>query len=106
MKAQVKGVVKNVTPVNQVSENFRKCEVWVETPGEYSQTIPVQFSQDKADAVQSVQVGQEITIEIDLRGRIWTGADGVEKCFGSNEGWKYSAESTPVQEEAEKGLPF
>lgn len=94
---QVSGKVVKVTKVKQITDTYKNCEVWIETTDQYPQTISVQVSQDKADQVQALNVGEEVTFDINLRGRTWTNKEGVEKCFNTIEGWKWTkvGESNP-----------
>lgn len=88
---EIKGTIKNITPVQMFgAKNFKKAEIWIEIPdGQYPQTISVEATKDKADEIQSLQVGMEIKCSINLRGRLWSGDDGVEKVFNSIQLWKY-----------------
>tara|TARA_R110001606_G_scaffold268257_1_gene416968 strand:+ start:27 stop:317 length:291 start_codon:yes stop_codon:yes gene_type:complete len=74
------------------SKGFKKAELWLEVKdGEYPQTLNLEVVKDKADEIQSLQVGTEIKAYINLRGRKWMGVDGVEKVFNSITLWKYEA---------------
>jgi len=55
--------------------------------GNYTQYLNIQFTNANCDKLDAFKVGQNVMIAINLRGRLWTGADGVEKCFNSIEGW-------------------
>lgn len=98
---QLKGKVINVTDVQVISDKFKKCEVWIETDEQYPQVLNIQFAQDKADAAQSIAVGSNITIDINLRGRKYTNKQGVEGVFNSIESWRYEVEggAEPVEED-------
>ena len=114
---KVTGLIKKVGKVEVVSDKFKKREIWVEIDREsnYPQTLNIQVSQDKADKF-NLQEGQEAELEINLRGRTWTGSDGVEKCFNTIECWKWETVGSITQapteqpqaptEEDEDGLPF
>lgn len=107
---KVTGLIKKVGEVVIVSDKFKKREVWLETDREtnYPQTLNIQLNQDNADKF-NLQEGQEAELEINLRGRTWTGNDGVEKCFNSIECWKWEAVGTVSQaptEENDDNLPF
>ena len=101
---KVTGLIKKVGEVVIVSDKFKKREIWVETERHtnYPQTLNIQLSQEKADQF-NLHEGQEAELEINLRGRTWTGGDGVEKCFNSIECWKWeavgSAQQAPTEEE-------
>lgn len=86
---EIKGKVVNVKPVETVgANNFKKASIWVETTtDQYPQTIEIEFVKDKADEIQTIEVGSEVTVKINIRGRKWTGNDGVEKVFTSIQGW-------------------
>jgi len=86
---EIKGKVINVKPVETVgANNFKKASIWVETTtDQYPQTIEIEFVKDKADEIQTIEVGSEVTVKINIRGRKWTGNDGVEKVFTSIQGW-------------------
>ena len=89
---KVTGLIKKVGEVQVVSDTFKKREIWVETDRDsnYPQTLNIQLNQDNADKF-NLKKGQEAELEINLRGRTWTGSDGIEKCFNSIECWKWEA---------------
>ena len=86
---EIKGKIINVKPVETVgANNFKKASIWVETTtDQYPQTIEIEFVKDKADEIQTIEVGSDVTVKINIRGRKWTGNDGVEKVFTSIQGW-------------------
>jgi spore germination protein YaaH len=53
-----------------------KRDVVVTTDEQYPQHISVQFVQDKCDLLNNFQVGEAVKIDINLRGREWTNAQG------------------------------
>lgn len=70
------------------SNGFRKREVVVTTEEQYPQHILVEFVQDKCDLLNNYQVGQEVKISINLRGREWTNPQGEVKYFNAIQGWR------------------
>ena len=103
---QLKGKVINVSDVQVITDKFKKCEVWIETQELYPQVINVQFAQDKADAAQSINVGSDITIDINIRGRKWTNKEGVEGVFNTIESWRYSVDEQVQAAPTEDEDPF
>jgi hypothetical protein len=91
---QVEGKIKVIGQTEQVSDKFKKRTFVVETKGQYPQFISIECNQDKTALLDSVQVGQEVTAHINLRGRAWT-KDGVEKYFNSIECWKLDGLKSP-----------
>ena len=69
------------------SSGFRKRELVVTTNEQYPQMILVEFVQDKCDLLDNYQVGQNVKIGINLRGKEWINPGGVAKYFNSIQGW-------------------
>ncbi len=90
---KVSGKVVQVNPVQTVgANNFKKASIWIETnEDQYPQTIEIEFIKEKADEIQSIEVGSELTVQINLKGRIWENNEGVKKCFNTIQGWKYES---------------
>ncbi|MDB4225753.1 DUF3127 domain-containing protein [Algibacter sp.] len=94
---EVQGRIKMVGETQTFGSNgFRKREVVVTTEEQYPQHIMVEFVQDKTDLLNSYQVGQQVKISINLRGREWVNPQGETKYFNSIQGWRIEAS----QEEA------
>ena len=86
---EVQGKVKMVGETQTFGSNgFRKREVVVTTDEQYPQHIMVEFIQDKCDLLNGYQIGQEVKIGINLRGREWVNPQGETKYFNSIQGWR------------------
>ena len=86
---EVQGRIKMVGETQTFGSNgFRKREVVVTTEEQYPQHIMVEFVQDKCDLLNSYKEGQQVKININLRGREWVSPEGVVKYFNSIQGWK------------------
>ncbi|KAA1243758.1 DUF3127 domain-containing protein [Aquimarina sp. RZ0] len=86
---EVQGKVKMVGETQTFGNNgFRKREIVVTTEEQYPQHIMVEFVQDKCDLLNSFQVGQDVKISINLRGREWVNPQGETKYFNSIQGWR------------------
>ena len=89
---EVQGSVKMVGETQSFGSNgFRKREIVVTTDEQYPQHIMVEFVQDKVDLLNSYQVGQQVKISINLRGREWVNPQGETKYFNSIQGWRIEA---------------
>ena len=89
---EVQGKIKMVGETQTFGSNgFRKREVVVTTEEQYPQHIMVEFVQDKTDLLNSYQVGQQVKISINLRGREWVNPQGETKYFNSIQGWRIEA---------------
>ncbi len=86
---EVQGKIKLVGQTQTFGSNgFRKREVVVTTEEQYPQSIMIEFVQDKCDLLNSYQVGQDVKISINLRGREWVNPQGETKYFNSIQGWR------------------
>ena len=91
---KIKGTVYKVSQEEIKSEKFKKREVILEViEGTYKQHLTVQFSNAKCDLLNNVRQGDMISISINLKGRLWTGNDGIEKGFNTLEGWQIESDS-------------
>lgn len=87
-----KGKIKQVGTEEVISEKFKKRTIWLDLEGDYPQTIEFQAAQDKCDLLNGLEVGQEVTIHFNLRGREWTNKEGVVKVFNTLDLWKVESE--------------
>ena len=86
---EIQGKVKMVGETQTFGNNgFRKREIVVTTEEQYPQHIMVEFVQDKTDLLNNYNVGQDVKISINLRGREWTNPQGEVKYFNSIQGWR------------------
>ena len=85
---EVTGKVKVVGAEQQVSPTFRKRELVVTTDEQYPQSIMIEFVQDKSDLLNSVAVGENVKVSINLGGREWVNPQGETKYFNSIKGWR------------------
>lgn len=109
----IKGRVIFKGDVQQISDKFKKQEFAVETDGQYAQKILIQVTQERTDLLNGINVGQEVEVSYNLRGREWTNPQGEVKYFNSIEAWKIDvvgeapqAQADPAQEEDKDDLPF
>ena len=95
-------------------KGFRKREVVLVTEEQYPQSIMVELVQDKCDLLDTYNVGQDVKISINLRGREWVNPQGETKYFNSIQGWRIEKHEAPTTEslpplaeqEDNSGLPF
>jgi len=89
---KVQGTITEIFDTQEVSDKFKKREVVIKTDDQYPQELLIQFTQTKCDALNAYNVGDSVTIDINLRGRRWTNKEGVDKFFNTIEGWRISGE--------------
>lgn len=85
---KVTGKVHSIGKEQIVSEKFKKREIVLETTqGNYKNHRLIQFTNERTGLLDNARLGMDVTININLKGRLWTGNDGIEKCFNTDEGW-------------------
>ena len=86
----LKGELKVISPVQKVSDSFRKREfVVIDASGQYAQTIQFQAVQDRCELLDKFKVGDNVEVTFFLRGRERTNPkDGQVRFFNSLDAWK------------------
>lgn len=113
---QVKGKLYKIDSEQVISDKFKKREFVVETMDDYPQLLSIQLTQDRTGLIDIFNVGDEVTVSINLRGRKWTNKEGVDKFFNTIEAWRIEGATEQVsgqateqvsgQAEEENSLPF
>ena len=86
---EVQGTIKLIDETKTYGSNgFRKRELVLTTDEQYPQHLMIEFVQDKTDLLNNFQVGQQVNISINLRGREWVNPQGETKYFNSIQGWR------------------
>lgn len=103
---EIQGRIKQIFPSQMIGQNgFEKRDLVIVTEEQYPQTIIIQFTQQRCDLLDSLQVGQNVKVYINIKGREWTNPQGETKYFNTIEGWKIEviqttnvANQQPVQQ--------
>ena len=113
---EIKAQIYSIGAVQQVTDKFKKRELIVisEPDSQYPQHIKVQLSQDKCSLADSLVSGQQVTLHVNLRGKLYTDKNGNENAITNLEVWKIEGvavtqPSAPVQNTSEPiddDLPF
>lgn len=89
IEMEVAGKIKKIDETKEFGSNgFRKREMVVTTDEQYPQMIMVEFIQDKCDLLNTFNVGDDVKVSINLRGREWVNPEGEAKYFNSIQGWR------------------
>lgn len=118
MSHTTQGRIHEIYEEQQVSDKFRKREFLLEVAdGSYTQFLKFQLTQDKCSLLDQYSKGDNVNVDFNLTGRLYTGKDGKENCFTSLNAWRLALDvSTPKQEHmkdqitaldtADNDLPF
>jgi hypothetical protein len=90
MSFQITGILKVKGAEQVVSEKFKKREfVLTDNQSQYPQHLSFQLAQDKCSLIDGFEVGQEIKVSFNLRGREWNDPkSGQMKYFNSLDAWR------------------
>ena len=90
MGMEATGRLHAIYETKQVSERFTKREFVLELIDnpKYPQTVLFQLTGDRVSQLDGLNVGDQVRIEFNLRGREWRSPQGETKYFNSLEVWK------------------
>lgn len=91
---KVTGRIHFVAALRQVSDKFKSRDVVILTDEKYPQYITIQFTQDKTELISQNNIGDQVEVSINLRGREWKSPTGEIKYFNTIEGWQINAAQT------------
>jgi len=103
----LKGTVETILPVETFDSGFQKQVLVVNTGGEYPQQIPVEFVKDSISKLENLQVGQPITVGINIRGNEYNG-----KYYANIQGWRVESgqmgqtQAAPAPQADGDDIPF
>lgn len=84
------GEIRAIMETQQVTDSFRKREFALEIEdGRYSQTVKFQLVQDKTELLDEFDVGAQVRVHFNLRGREYTRkSDGATDYWTNLECWR------------------
>lgn len=101
MSFEIEGKLIEKYDVQQVTDSFKKREFVIEKTvnnngREFTDTIKFQLTQDKCSQIESFNVGMDIKIQFNIKGRKWT-KNGTVSYFNNLEAWKIDAVNSNFQ---------
>lgn len=87
---EVNGILKVKFDTQQVSDKFKKREfvMTVDHTSPYPQHVTFQLTQDKVSLIDNYNIGEEMKVSFNLRGREWTSPQGETKYFNTIDAWR------------------
>ncbi len=88
----VSGKLVEIFKTVKIKETFQKREFVLEYAAnpKYPELVKFEMVQDKCALLDGFQVGQDVSVEFDLRGRKWTDPQGSVKYFNTLQAWRLS----------------
>lgn len=93
---EIKGTIKVIKDIQQVSANFQKREFVIETNEQYVQTICLELQGSNVDIIDAYAVGESVIVSIGLRGREWINPQGEAKYFNTIVAWRIQKENSQI----------
>lgn len=102
---QIQGTVETLHDAVTKS-NFTSRKMWVTTDAnsQYPQTVEVECGGKNSNLFDNLQKGQEVLLDINLRGRKWE-KDGKTSVFNSLSVWKVTSVGNVQQQAAPVSAP-
>ena len=85
---EISGKIKLINSTQEVSASFKKRELVVTTDEQYPQDIIMELTQDKCSELDKYNVGENVKVSINLRGRCRTNPQGEDKYFNTIQAWR------------------
>lgn len=103
MNATITGTVCEIGEVKTFpNSSFTKRDLVVSVmDGEYEQLIPTELHKDRTDLADSLNVGDEVTVHYNMRGRKWISPSQEVKYFLTLVAWKidvHNSNQPPTEE--------
>ena len=97
----IKGKLIEIFDTIQITETFKKREFIIQDNKnpEYPEYIKVEVIQDKVSLLDNLNIGDEINVLINIKGRKWEDKEGNIKYFNSIQGWKIESENLNLNQD-------
>lgn len=91
---QINGEIYKIGDTQKVSDRFSKREfiLITEKSTPYPQHVKMEVTQDNCNKLNSYSVGDEVSVDFNIRGRLHNGTNG-EACYVTLQVWKISGVS-------------
>lgn len=92
----VEGKLVEKYDTQTIKDTFKKREFileFAENP-QYPEFIKFELIQSNCDQLDSMNVGDEVSVNFNLKGRKWTDPNGEVKYFNSLQAWRIDKKST------------
>lgn len=103
---EIKGIIHEIGDVIQVTESFKKRELvlaYAENP-QFVEYITLQVMQDKVSIFDNFQVGQQVSVDFNLKGRPWTNKEGQTTYFNTLVAWRITPLTNPNAQQASQPI--
>ena len=114
---EVQGVIHSIGDTTEYGNNgFTKREFVLKLTGEnenttYPNYIALELIKDKCATMDDHNIDDEIQVQFNLSGRLWSGGSNPEKCFTSLQAWRITpmssqSNSSSMDDQGASSQPF
>lgn len=99
MSYEISGKLIEKYDTQVISDRFKKREFVIEkkesTPNgfEFVETIKFQLTQEKCDSIDKINLGQDITVQFNIKGKRWE-KNGQVNYFNNLDAWKVDVQGS------------
>ena len=99
MQYEATGFISKIGEVQSFgTKGFKKREIVLEIPdGKFPQTVAFEFQGERAELPEKYNIGDEITVKFDLKGRLHQPSGRV---YNTLNAWQIKGDSTPPKPDA------
>ena len=96
---EVQGIIHSIGDTTEYGNNgFTKREFVIKLTGEnenpsYPNYVALELIKDKCAMMDNHSLSDEIQVQFNLSGRLWSSGDNPEKCFTSLQAWRVTLAS-------------
>ena len=97
----VEGKVLEKFDTQAIKETFKKREFileYAENP-QYPEFLKFELIQSNCEQIDSIEVGDDVTVSFNLKGRKWTDPKGEVKYFNSLQAWRVDKKAATSSDE-------
>ncbi len=97
----VEGKILEKFDTQEIKESFKKREFvleFAEHP-QYPELLKFELIQSNCEQLDPVELGDEVKVSFNLKGRKWTDAEGQIKYFNSLQAWRIEKKSSEQKEQ-------
>jgi len=85
---EIKGKIILIKDIQEISSSFSKREFVIETSETYPQQIILELHKSAVDLIDPYEIGEEVTISINIRGKAYSKPMEETKYFNTLVAWK------------------
>lgn len=93
----IKGKMHFIGDVQNVTDKFKKRDFVIEfseTNPDYKEYIKLECQKDRVEILDNLSIGDEVSVDFNLRGRPWTNKSGETTYFNTLVAWRVSKEDS------------